>query len=43
MTTYVFRNDLRDGVEDFLNEALQRLASRDDMANIVVNAHSRRL
>lgn len=40
VTTYVFRNDLRQGVRDFITEALLRVAMRDDVANIVVNAHS---
>jgi hypothetical protein len=40
VTTYVFRNDLRAGVRDFIREALLRLARRDDVGNIVVNSHS---
>lgn len=37
---YVCRNDLRERVRNFVQEALLRLAYRDDVARIVVNSHS---
>jgi hypothetical protein len=40
MATYVARNDLRERVRGFVREALLRLASREDVEGIVVNAHS---
>lgn len=40
VAAYVSRNDLRERVRDFVREAVLRLASRDDVAGIVVNAHS---
>jgi hypothetical protein len=40
VTTYVCRNDLRERVRAFVREALLRLAYRDDVAGIIVNAHS---
>jgi hypothetical protein len=40
VAAYVSRNDLRERVRDFVREAVVRLASREDVAGIVVNAHS---
>src|SRR2546428_6584397 len=37
---YVCRNDLRVRVRAFVAEALFRLCSRDDVAGVVINAHS---
>lgn len=37
---YVSRNDARERVRDFVEGALLRLAMRDDVGSIVVNAHS---
>lgn len=38
--TYVARDDLRQSVRDFVHAALLRLASRPDVAAIVLNGHS---
>lgn len=38
--TYVARNDLRQDIRGFVTEAVVRLASRNDVTGIVVNAHS---
>jgi len=40
VAAYVSRNDLRERVRGFVREALLRLVSRDDVAGVVVNAHS---
>lgn len=40
VAAYVCRNDLRERLRDFLQEALARLAARDDVEAIVINAHS---
>ena len=40
VATYIARNDMRERVRSFVQEALLRLCSRDDVAGIVVNAHS---
>lgn len=40
VTTYVCRNDLRERVRSFVHDALLRIACRDDVATLVVNAHS---
>lgn len=40
MASYVTRNDLRERVRGFVQEALVRLARRDDIERLVVNAHS---
>ena len=40
VATYVYRNDLRERVRGFVQEALQKLLERDDVEAIVVNAHS---
>lgn len=40
VATYVYRNDLRERVRGFVQEALQKLLERDDVVTIVVNAHS---
>jgi len=40
VTTYVARNDLRERVRGFVHEAILRLACRDDVSHLVVNAHS---
>lgn len=40
VAAYVCRNDLRQRVRDFVREALLRLAQRDDVEKIIVNAHS---
>lgn len=40
VATYICRNDLRERVRGFVREALLRLIFRDDVAGIVVNAHS---
>jgi TIR domain len=37
---YAFKADLRERVRVFIRDALLRLAGRDDVATIVVNAHS---
>lgn len=40
VTTYVCRNDLRERVRSFVHDALLRIACRQDIATVVVNAHS---
>jgi hypothetical protein len=40
VATYVCRNDLRQRVRSFVREALLRLIYREDVAGIVINAHS---
>jgi hypothetical protein len=40
VASYVTRNDLRERVRGFVQEALVRLTARDDIERIVVNAHS---
>ena len=40
VATYVCRNDLRQRVRGFVRDSLLRLIYRDDVAGIVVNAHS---
>lgn len=40
VASYVCRNEVRERVRAFVREALLRLASRDDVDTIVVNAHS---
>lgn len=40
VTTYVVRNDLRERVRSFVHDALLRIACREDVAAIVINAHS---
>lgn len=40
MAAYVARNAMRERVRDFVAEVLIRLAYRDDVTSIVVNAHS---
>jgi hypothetical protein len=37
---YVCRNDLRERVRSFVHDAILRLACRDDVGAVVVNAHS---
>jgi hypothetical protein len=37
---YVFRNDLRERVRGFVEDAIVRLAQREDVGAIVINAHS---
>jgi len=40
VAAYVARNDLRERVRSFVREALLRLVHRDDVDQVVVNAHS---
>ncbi len=40
VAAYVSRNDLRERVRGFVREALLRLANRNDVGALVVNAHS---
>jgi hypothetical protein len=40
VVAYVCRNDLRESIRAFIREAVQRLAARPDVADVVVNAHS---
>jgi hypothetical protein len=40
VAAYVARNDLRERVRSFVQEALLRLVHRDDVDQVVVNAHS---
>jgi hypothetical protein len=40
VAAYVARNDLRERVRGFLQEALLRLVHRDDVDRVVVNSHS---
>jgi hypothetical protein len=40
VSTYVCRNDLRERVRGFAHEAILRLCCRDDVGQVVVNAHS---
>jgi len=40
VTTYLARNDHRERVRSFVRDALMRLCFRDDVAAVVVNAHS---
>lgn len=37
---YVFNNRLHDRVQDFVTNVVQRLLARDDVARLVINAHS---
>lgn len=37
---YVFNNRLHDKVQDFVTSVMQRLLARDDVARVVINAHS---
>ncbi|MDQ6606391.1 MAG: hypothetical protein M3Z06_07585 [Actinomycetota bacterium] len=40
IATYVTRNDLRERVRDFVQDALLLLIARDDISAVVINAHS---
>ena len=40
MATYVARNDLRERVRGFVEEALLELSDREDISGLVLNAHS---
>ena len=40
VATYVTRNDLRERVRDFVEDALLRLIKRTDISAVVINAHS---
>jgi hypothetical protein len=40
VATYVTRNDLRERVRDFVEDALLLLIGRDDISGVVINAHS---
>lgn len=40
VATYVCRNDLRERVRSFVHDAILRLGCRDDVGEIVINAHS---
>lgn len=40
VAAYVARNDLRERVRSFVQDALLRLAGRDDVTRIVINSHS---
>jgi hypothetical protein len=40
MATYVARNDLRERVRDFVEEALLMLSDRPDISGLVLNTHS---
>jgi hypothetical protein len=40
VVAYVCRNDLRESIRAFIREALRRLLAREDVAGVVVNAHS---
>jgi hypothetical protein len=40
LATYVARNDLRERVRSFVEEALLSLLDRDDIGGLIVNAHS---
>jgi hypothetical protein len=40
IATYVTRNDLRERVRDFVEDALLRLIDRDDISAVIINAHS---
>jgi hypothetical protein len=40
VATYVTRNDLRERVRDFVEDALLLLIDRDDISGVVINAHS---
>src|SRR5450755_1709231 len=40
VATYVTRNDLRERVRDFVQDALLLLIDRDDISGVVINAHS---
>lgn len=40
VATYVTRNDLRERVRDFVEDALLMLTDRNDISGVVVNAHS---
>jgi hypothetical protein len=40
VAAYVCHNEMRERVRDFVSEALLRLACRNDVAGIVINAHS---
>ncbi|HEX6510575.1 MAG TPA: hypothetical protein VF221_23345 [Chloroflexota bacterium] len=40
VAAYVCRNDLRERVRAFVRDAVHRLCYRDDVAGVVVNAHS---
>jgi hypothetical protein len=40
VATYIYHNELRNRVRDFVREALLRLLYREDVAGIIVNGHS---
>lgn len=40
VVAYICRNDLRERIRDFIEEALRRLLARPDVSGVVVNAHS---
>ncbi len=40
VATYVTRNDLRERVRDFVQDALLKLIDRDDISSVVINSHS---
>ena len=40
VATYVTRNDVRERVRDFVQDALTLLVARDDIGGVVINAHS---
>jgi len=40
IASYICRNDLRERLRDFIQLVLTRLAERDDVGKIVINAHS---
>lgn len=40
VAAYVSRNDLRERVRAFVRDALHRICYRDDVASVIVNAHS---
>ncbi len=40
IATYVTRNDVRERVRDFVEDALLRLIERRDISSVVINAHS---
>ena len=40
VAAYVAQNSLREGVREFITEALLRIAAREDIGTIVVNGHS---
>jgi hypothetical protein len=40
VASYIYRNDLRERLRGFVQEALTRLAAREDVTTIVLNTHS---